>query len=83
MLPLTRNRKYRISNRLAAVAALLLVVTSLVTPGDSDRAAGSHSARHAELLAAEETPALMSSDETVKAKSNKGFRMSLFLFRNY
>jgi hypothetical protein len=83
MLPLTRNRKNRVSNRLAAFAALLLVVTSLAGVGGSSHSRGSESILQTVALAAEEEAALLPSGNTTKAKTNKGFKKSLFLFRNY
>ena len=83
MLPLTRTRKNRVSNRLAAFAALLLVVTSLAGVGGSSHSRGSESILQTVALAAEEEAALLPSGNTTKAKTNKGFKKSLFLFRNY
>ena len=82
MLSLTRTRKFRISNRLAGIAALLLVVTSLSGYGISTHSKGSDSIAQADNPVVEEAPAFLQSASTAKAKSNKGFKMSLFLFRN-
>jgi hypothetical protein len=82
MLPLTRTRKFRISNRLAIFAALLLVVTSLAGMGGSDRLADRESALHASSMIVDDAPALLHSGNASKAKANKGFKMSLFLFRH-
>lgn len=81
MLPITRTRKFRISNRLAGIAALLLVVTSLAGIGGSTQSPDDESAHHTATLVAEDAPALMQSSSASKVKSNKGFKMSLFLFR--
>jgi hypothetical protein len=82
MLPLTRSRKYRVSNRLAGFAALLLVVTSIAGVGGSSHSTGSESILQTATQAVEEAPAFLQSGNTTKVKSNKGFKMSLFLFRN-
>ena len=77
MLPLTRSHKFRIPNRLAIFAALLLVVTSLAGMGGStinrDQGSGLHAAN---------PPAEMTATGNTKVRKNKGFKMSLFLFRN-
>jgi hypothetical protein len=83
MLPITRTRKFRISNRLAGIAALLLVVTSLAGLGGPTQSSGGESAHHTTPLLAEDAPALLYSGGASKVKSNKGFKMSLFLFRNH
>ena len=83
MLPLTRNRKNRVSNRLAAFAALLLVVTSLAGVGGSSQSKGSESMLQTASVTAAEEAAFLPSGNTSKAKTNKSFKKSLFLFRNY
>ncbi len=82
MLPLTRTRKNRISNRLAIFAALLLVVTSMAGIDDSARPADNEPGLESVSMVAGETPALLDSGNSSKVKVNKGFKMSLFLFRN-
>jgi len=82
MLPLTRTRKFRISNRLAGIAALLLLVTWLAGIGGSTRSPGNESTHQTASMLAEDAPAPMQSSGASEVKSNKGFKMSLFLFRN-
>jgi len=77
MLPLTRSHKFRISNRLAIFAALLLVVTSLAGIGGSTITSDQGTALHAAS-----PPAEMTAAGNTQVRKNKGFKMSLFLFRN-
>jgi hypothetical protein len=74
MLRLAGKRTSRISNRLAIFASLLLIVTSLAGVGGSN------------LLSDSTGPYLASAsvdkNPPVKLKS-RGFKVSLFLFRNY
>jgi len=76
MLPITRSHKIRISNRLAVIAALLLVVTSLAGIEGSTISNDQGSALHAA-----NPPAEMTAPGNTTARKNKGFKMSLFLFR--
>ncbi|MFC1690168.1 hypothetical protein ACFL07_11050 [Pseudomonadota bacterium] len=73
MMRLTGKRNSRISNRLAVFAALLLLVTSLASVGDSTFM--SHDANSS--LASESTH----KSPPVKINS-RGFKVSLFLFRS-
>lgn len=82
MLSLYRHRKIRISNRLAIFAAMLLAVTSLAGIGGSTRPADQESVLHSPSMVAGDTPAMLHSGNASKLKANKGFKMSLFLFRN-
>jgi hypothetical protein len=82
MLPLTRTRKNRIPNRLAIYAALLLVVTSLAGIDGSARPADNEPVLESASIVAGETPALLRAGNSSTVKANKGFKMSLFLFRN-
>ncbi len=77
MLPITRSHKFRISNRLAAFAALLLVITSLAGIGGTAINKGQDG-----TLQASNPPVEMPATGTTEGGKNKGFRMSLFLFRN-
>lgn len=84
MLALNRNRKFRISNRMAAFAAILLVVTSLAGVGGSATLSTDNSAMRMAMAEAEEdTATMMRAAGASKANGNKGFKMSLFLFRNH
>ena len=82
MLSLYRHRKIRISNRLAIFAAMLLAVTSLAGTGGAARPANQESILHTASMAAGDEPAVLYSGNASKVKANKGFKMSLFLFRN-
>jgi hypothetical protein len=73
MLRTTGKRISRISDRLAAFAALLLVVTSLAGLGTSSLAAGGTEAGLASVT--------VDKSPTVRLHS-RGFKVSLFLFRS-
>jgi glucose dehydrogenase len=83
MLPLTRKRKFRIPNHLAVFAAVLLMVTSVAGLGSSAMTDGKHSVAQATTEATAQTPARAHTSASSKTKKNKGFKMSLFLFRNH
>ena len=80
MLRLTTHQKSRISNRLAIFAAVLLLVTSLAGMGGSIMP---ESAAMASLAAADQAVPALSSTNGTKARKNRGFKISLFLFRNH
>lgn len=82
MLPLNRRYKIQIPNHLAVFAALLLVLTSFTGLGSSDMAGGKYSNSQAAGEVNGGTPAQVHSAAPVSTKKNKGFKMSLFLFRN-
>jgi len=82
MLRLTRNRKSRVSNSLAILAALMLIVSALAKVDDPVHSAGSSGSQLAALGDTGASPASLQSDGGVPAKKNKGFKMSLFLFRH-
>lgn len=82
MLPLTKKHKFHIPNGLAALAALLLLVSSLASMGGSTPSASEHSQRYAATEEASETTGRVQVLTSSKAKKNNGFKMSLFLFRN-
>lgn len=73
MLRLTGKRTSRISNRLAIFAALLLVVTSLAGFGNSSLLSDGVESAMASSANQKNQPARLHS---------KGFKVSLFLFRN-
>lgn len=76
MLRLTNTHRYRVSNRMAALAAVLLVVATVASVGGAlDRTQTA-------------APTLVGTNDGVatnttvrSAKANKGFRVSLYLFR--
>lgn len=81
MLRLNRTHKPRVSNRLAIVAAVVLM-SSIVAGLDRSMPQKNHS----DLLAS--TPSLFSGDSVIKqastgsqVKQKKGFKASLFLLR--
>lgn len=76
MIRLTRARKIRVSNRLAALAAFLLVaatVAGVSAPVDSDEAPMLASSHQAEAQPA--------GGDLASISKNKGFKVSLYLFR--
>jgi len=83
MLRLTRHPQSRISNRLAIFAALLLLVTSLSGIGNSVVSSGEGEALAATNSAAESAPVSLRSGSSTKARKNRNFKISLFLFRNH
>jgi len=82
MLPLTRSHKVKISNRLAVFAALLLLVTALSGVGGSHPTIGQPQSLVSAAEMNGEARARFQVTGTSSAKQNKGFKMSLFLFRN-
>lgn len=82
MLPLTRSHKVKVSNRLAVFAALLLLVTALSGVGGSHPVTGQPQSLASAAEMSGEAPARFQVTGTSSAKKNKGFKMSLFLFRN-
>lgn len=83
MLPLTKNRRFRIPNRLAIFAAFLLAVTSLAGLGGSAGFMNDGASQVSIAKAQEESPNIMRSSGVSKVNSKKGFKVSLFLFRNH
>lgn len=80
------NKKYRIhiSNRLASFAALLLVVTSLAGAGNpAMNRDDSTETAVVSAATAESAHANVSARKSITVKKNKGFKVSLFLFRNH
>ncbi len=78
MLRLTRTHRIRVSNRLAVLAAFLLVAATAASVGGNltDTVDGGNSVAG---TAVNENP---SQANTVRAaKASKGFRVSLYLFR--
>ena len=82
MLPLTRSHKIRIPNHLAVFAALLLLVTALTGVGSSNPGGAQPHSLAATAELNDEAPARFQVTGASNAKKNKGFKMSLFLFRN-
>ena len=77
MLRLTRTHRYRVSNRLAVLAAFLLVAATVASVGGS--LAETANSGPALVGAAQQDEA---SVNTVRAaKAGKGFKVSLYLFR--
>jgi hypothetical protein len=83
MLRITRHPKSRISNRLAIFAALLLLVTSLSEIGNTGLSSSDVEALLATNSVAESAPVSLQSRSSTKAKKNRNFKVSLFLFRNH
>jgi len=83
MLRLTRQAKSRISDRLAIFAALLLLVTSLSGIGNSFISSSDGEELLIASSAAESAPVSLQSGSNSKAKKNRNFKVSLFLFRNH
>lgn len=82
MLRLTRNREFKVSNRVAVFAALMLTVISLAGAGSSTAIPESQSVNFADTNAVESTTESVRSRSSSAVKKNKGFKVSLFLFRN-
>ena len=78
MLRLTRTHRFRVSNRLAVLAAFLLVAATAASVGGSlaETVDGGSSVAG---MAVNDSPAQANTVRT--AKANKGFRVSLYLFR--
>ena len=79
MIRLTRARKFRVSNRLAALAAFLLVaatVASVSAPIGSDSAADGSM-----LAISQEAETQPTGSDLATVSRNKGFKISLYLFR--
>jgi hypothetical protein len=82
MLRITRTRQFRVSNRMAVMAALLLAVTA--TTGFSNRFdATENMARPTVAETARKAPASETPAEGVRsaAVSKRKFRVHLYLFR--
>ena len=79
MIRLTRTRKIRVSNRLATLAAFLLVaatVAGVSAPADSEGVSDN------QMLASSQQAESRSVDgELTSISRNKGFKISLYLFR--
>ncbi len=80
MLPVTSHKRTRISNQLAAVAALLLILSSMSGVIDSHQTESSVAAHSVNLIGENEAgvSGLNLVDRAVRR--TRGFRMSLFLF---
>ena len=79
MIRLTRTRKYRVSNRLAALAAFLLVaatVAGVSAPVDSAGVADGQM-----LSSTQRAETRTAGAELASVSRNKGFKISLYLFR--
>ena len=84
MLRLTTHHKSRISNRLAGFSALLLLVASLAGAGNpASTAEHGVMTKGAVAEAVDNAPLTLSSRGGSTVKKNKGFKMSLFLFRSH
>jgi len=84
MLRLKRPYISRISNRLAAFAAVLLVVTSLAGIGNQAmQDNGSDPARTAATETVETQRAAFAESDPSSAKKTRRFKVSFFLFRNH
>lgn len=84
MLRLKKPYTYRIPNRMAAYAAILLVVTSLAGAGNQ---AMTPVAGDAPTTAATKTvepaQATLATGHSARAKKTKRFKVSFFLFPNH
>jgi hypothetical protein len=82
MLRITRTRQFRVSNRMAVMAALLLVITAatgLSNPFEApDAAAPATMAETNRTAPGSETPAERTGSAAVKKRK---FKVSLYLFR--
>ena len=82
MLRLTNNRMTRISNRLAIFAALLLLVSSLAGIGTPLAVPGDGAAQSVALPGTDKAAASLQATNSGKVKKNRGFKVSLLLFRS-
>jgi len=88
MLRLTTQNRSKISNRLAGFAALMLVISALANTNNDMESDSFNSAQLAAVSTIEmEQPdniQAITQTSTVRSpnKKSKGFKMSLFLFRN-
>lgn len=82
MLRITRKRQFRVSNRMAVMAALLLAVTATAGLGNSFDAS-EHTAPATMAETARTAPASETPSERVgsAAVSKRKFRVNLYLFR--
>ena len=81
MIRLTRARKIRVSNRLAALAAFLLVaatVAGVSAPIDSDGVSDSRM-----LASSQQAESRPADSNLATIRRNKGFKVSLYLFRRH
>ena len=83
MLRLTRNRKSRVSNRVAIFAALMLTVISLAGAGGPTTSSNVQGQLFTTAGSAEKQVEKAQSNSSSAVKNNKGFKVSLFLFRKY
>jgi hypothetical protein len=67
---------------MAGFAAVLLVVSSLAGISGSTLSTAKQSTLSTLSMASDNAPSLFQADSGQKTKKNKGFKMSLFLFRN-
>ncbi len=81
MLPLTRNRKIRVSNRLAIIAAIMLLTSTLAGLGSSINSEGGQDSLMASQSFGKSEPVVAQAKNSNTAKKQKGFKVSLFLFR--
>ncbi len=81
MIRLTRAHKFRVSNRLAALAAFLLVAATVAgfsAPIDSDGVSDDRM-----MASSAEVEAQPTGGDLAAIARNKGFKVSLYLFRRY
>jgi hypothetical protein len=84
MLRTHRHRKLKVSNPLAAIAALLLLVSAWIGTGDTETLATAAlpvMSQH-EMAAVEDESADTVVDPENQEQDGGGFSMSLFLFRH-
>ena len=81
MLRITTHHKPRISNRLAGFSALLLLVATLAGTGNPASTVETGFITNAAV--ADNAPLTLSTRSGSSVKKNKGFKMSLFLFRSH
>lgn len=82
MLRLTANNKSRVSNGLAMLAALMLIIS--VTAGMNDPVGGKEengSALAGTVLIGDGLEELKATSDASVTKKKKGFKVSLYLFR--
>jgi hypothetical protein len=81
---MTRHQKFRVPNRLAGFAALLLIVTSLAGTGSSlINEKHSAAAQNSVAETVDTTPITQSARTDSAVSKKKGFKVSLFLFRHH
>lgn len=82
MFRVTRYKRLSISNRLAFVAAIMLVISALAGMGNLPPSGQNAASQIAERQASLMDHAVSGSSGSASGQTDSGFKMSLFLFRN-